>query len=61
MDHGVYSVIFNINSSKGPLPIKRGPLPQSVCPPPKRYAPSGQVHSSNGMEGKAPVQHGRDS
>uniref|UniRef100_A0A2K5Q6Q9 RRM domain-containing protein n=1 Tax=Cebus imitator TaxID=2715852 RepID=A0A2K5Q6Q9_CEBIM len=61
MDDGGYSMNFNMNSSRGPLPVKRGLPPRSGGPPPKRSAPSGPVGSSSGMGGRAPVSHGRDS
>uniref|UniRef100_A0A2I3RBL2 RRM domain-containing protein n=1 Tax=Pan troglodytes TaxID=9598 RepID=A0A2I3RBL2_PANTR len=61
MDDGGYSMNFNMSSSRGPLPVKRGPPPRSGGPPPRRSAPSGPVHSSSGMGGRAPVSRGRDS
>uniref|UniRef100_A0A2K5QXE0 RRM domain-containing protein n=1 Tax=Cebus imitator TaxID=2715852 RepID=A0A2K5QXE0_CEBIM len=60
MDDGGYSMNFNMSSSRRPLPVKRGPPPISGGPPPKRSAPSGQVHSSSGKGGRAPVSRGRD-
>lgn len=35
MDDGGYSMNFNVNSSKGPLPIKKGPPSGSGCLPPE--------------------------
>uniref|UniRef100_A0A2K5IMB7 RRM domain-containing protein n=1 Tax=Colobus angolensis palliatus TaxID=336983 RepID=A0A2K5IMB7_COLAP len=61
MDDGGYSMHFNTSSSREPLPVKRKPSPRSGGPSPKRSAPSGPVHSSSGMEGRAPLSHGRDS
>uniref|UniRef100_A0A2K6B4D1 RBM1CTR domain-containing protein n=1 Tax=Macaca nemestrina TaxID=9545 RepID=A0A2K6B4D1_MACNE len=60
MDDGGYSMHFNTRTRE-PLPVKRGPSPRSGGPSPKRSAPSGPVHSSSGMEGRAPLSHGRDS
>ncbi|KAF3825286.1 hypothetical protein GH733_005920 [Mirounga leonina] len=57
MDDGGYSMNFNMSSPRGPLPVKRGPPPRSGGPPPKRSDPSGPVHSSSGMGGRAPVSH----
>uniref|UniRef100_A0A2K5YI42 RRM domain-containing protein n=1 Tax=Mandrillus leucophaeus TaxID=9568 RepID=A0A2K5YI42_MANLE len=61
MDDGGYSMNFNMSSSRGPLPVKRGSPLRSGSPPPKTSAPSGPVHSSSGMGGRAPVSRGRDS
>uniref|UniRef100_A0A2K5LPH4 RRM domain-containing protein n=1 Tax=Cercocebus atys TaxID=9531 RepID=A0A2K5LPH4_CERAT len=61
MDDGGYPMNFNMSSSRGPLPVKRGSPLRSGSPPPKTSAPSGPVHSSSGMGGRAPVSRGRDS